>query len=212
MKCIEIPSCRDCPYNVSHEANRKRLCLKTSYEITKAILLGKGDDVLKTCPLPEYERLVDLTNNKKRKKQAKKKSKETAATVEKIVPKVDLTSPMVQEVQNCYGTYLLACPDMKRFDVEKMGRSWYKACFIGIKHCGENVEKVLEIAGKSDFLNGRADGYKWKADFQWIFRPATEGGVWNADKILRGNYNNKPPFKKESAFKDGERTYGDWKK
>ena len=134
--------------------------------------------------------------------------------VRKPVKKSDfnMDSPMVQEVQGVYGIYLLQCKGMKKFDLNKMKRRWYKSCLLGIQHCKGNAEKVLELAGQSDFLNGRITGYKWAADFQWIFRPAMEGDIWNCDKILNGNYGNKTTFKKESAFQDGERTYGEWKK
>jgi len=196
MKIIKVPSCRACPYNASHQGNTKRLCLLTSQEIAKGIISSSEDKFMKNCPLEDF-----VEKEKKSRKPREKKL-------------FDLSSPMAQTVQSAYGVYLLTCPDLRRFDLGKKRQSWYKACFIGIKHCGEdNVDKLMKLVVASDFLNGRAEGYKWKADFEWIFRPAKDGGVWNVDKILTGNYNNKPSFKKESAFKDGKRVYEDnWNK
>lgn len=48
----------------------------------------------------------------------------------------------------------------------------------------EEIFKVIEIASKSDFLNGH-NNKNWKANFDWIINPN------NFVKILEGNYNNK---------------------
>lgn len=46
----------------------------------------------------------------------------------------------------------------------------------------ESIMKVIRLAAKSDFLNGK-NNRNWKADFDWIFLPN------NFPKILEGNYN-----------------------
>jgi len=45
------------------------------------------------------------------------------------------------------------------------------------------MEKVFEMAGKSQFLNGDNDR-GWKADFDWLIKPE------NAIKVLEGRYSN----------------------
>lgn len=47
----------------------------------------------------------------------------------------------------------------------------------------EAIMKMIQVAAKSDFLNGKNDR-GWKADFDWLFMPN------NFPKVLEGNYNN----------------------
>lgn len=71
----------------------------------------------------------------------------------------------------------------------------------------KDVNKVFEIVANSDFLTGKTTS--WKADFDWIFRPAQKNYEWNVDKILSGKYSQQN--KKTTAFVDKQRTYGGWK-
>lgn len=71
-----------------------------------------------------------------------------------------------------------------------------------IKEIGvENVEKMLQKAGESDYLAGNRFG--WKADFNWIFTKE------NCERILEGTFDNhrrvrdkndRDPFSKPSPF------------
>ncbi len=58
------------------------------------------------------------------------------------------------------------------------------------------MEKVFEMAGKSQFLNGDNDR-GWRADFDWLIKPE------NAIKVLEGRYSNGTP-KPKNAFHNFE--------
>ena len=46
----------------------------------------------------------------------------------------------------------------------------------------EEVKQAIDKAAQSDFLNGKVS--KFRADFDWVFRPN------NFIKVLEGNYDN----------------------
>ena len=84
-----------------------------------------------------------------------------------------------REIIENYKKY---CPDMPEIKILTDQRK--KAINARIKEHGkETIKQVLEIAGRSDFLNGGNDK-KWKANFDWIMKPL------NFVKIMEGNYNN----------------------
>ena len=84
-----------------------------------------------------------------------------------------------REITENYKKY---CPDMPEIKILTDQRK--KAINARIKEHGkETIKQVLEIAGRSDFLNGGNDK-KWKANFDWIMKPL------NFVKIMEGNYNN----------------------
>ena len=53
-------------------------------------------------------------------------------------------------------------------------------------HGVEKVIEVIQLAGKSDFLNGKNEK-RWKADFDFIINPE------KFIKIMEGKYNNPQP-------------------
>ena len=78
--------------------------------------------------------------------------------------------------------YNLACKDMP--SIIKITETRKKQIDKRLKEYDlETILKVIEIAGKSDFLSGRTGD--WKANFDWIMKPA------NFIKILEGNYTSK---------------------
>lgn len=60
----------------------------------------------------------------------------------------------------------------------------------------EDLRTAFLIAEASDFLTGRTDRSKWKADFDWLMKES------NLVKVLEGNYTN--PDKKKDRFKEAE--------
>jgi len=78
--------------------------------------------------------------------------------------------------------YKIHCPNMPVIKILTDQRK--KTINARLKeHSMEIINQVLEIAGRSDFLNGKNDK-KWKANFDWIMKPL------NFVKIMEGNYNN----------------------
>lgn len=81
-------------------------------------------------------------------------------------------------------SYHLLCPNLPK--VQKLSESRIKACNKRLEENGkEELRQVLEMAGSSDFLNGK-NSNSFQASFDWIMKPA------NFIKILEGNYKNKP--------------------
>jgi len=80
-------------------------------------------------------------------------------------------------------SYKNNCPNMPEIKILTDQRK--KTINARLKeHSMEIINQVLEIAGRSDFLNGKNDK-KWKANFDWVMNPS------NFIKILEGNYENK---------------------
>jgi hypothetical protein len=75
------------------------------------------------------------------------------------------------------------CKDLP--NVEKLTKQRESALSSRIKEYGiDKVHQVFQIVSLSDFLSGRKGD--WKSSFDWIMKPS------NFQKILEGNYVNKP--------------------
>jgi len=74
------------------------------------------------------------------------------------------------------------CPNMP--EIKLLTDQRKKTINARLKEHGiEMINQILEIAGRSDFLNGKNDK-RWKANFDWLMKPL------NFVKIMEGNYNN----------------------
>lgn len=79
--------------------------------------------------------------------------------------------------------YLLYCDRLSK--VAKLSEERKKHIDARFKEFNyDTIITVLKKVGKSEFLNGDNDR-KWKADFDWIFKPT------NFLKIMEGKYDNK---------------------
>ena len=78
--------------------------------------------------------------------------------------------------------YKIHCPNMPQ--IKSINKQRIGTINARIREHGmEMINQVLEIAGRSDFLNGK-NNHNWKANFDWIMKPL------NFVKIMEGNYNN----------------------
>lgn len=106
-------------------------------------------------------------------------------------------------VYSAYENYHKKFPNLPAMTLTSTLVRKYSKAIIRCK----DINKVFEIVAHSDFLSGRTTS--WKADFDWIFRPAQKNCEWNIDKILSGKYSKQSS--KVTAFVDKPRTYGGWK-
>lgn len=182
MKAIYVACCGVCPYRTTN--GTKSSCSMTTLDVTKSL-----KSLSKNCPLP----------NSTDKVPQKKKD---------VAPKFDESE--MELVFATYDLYRMMLPTLKQFDVDAFSKSQIHQVYQTIRKIGgvedEGVIKELFMkTSKSDFLMGKKG--MWKADFNWLLRPARMGEMLNANKVLNGNYDNKPYYKNTSAFQDARRDY-----
>lgn len=107
-------------------------------------------------------------------------------------------------VEDAYTLYRQKLPNLPALTLTSASVKKY---FKAIMKC-KDVNKVFTMVAQSDFLQGKSSN--WKADFDWIFKPAAKNYEWNVDKILSGKY-SKVQNVKSPVFTDKQRTYGEWK-
>jgi uncharacterized protein YdaU (DUF1376 family) len=87
------------------------------------------------------------------------------------------------------------CPQLP--EVKKMTDTRKAAVRGRAKEWGlESIGAVFQLTAESRFLNGETGRGEWKADFDWIMKPA------NFIKILEGNYRNSDGKEKSNSGTD----------
>lgn len=160
----------------------------TNKAIDKALTTQMPKQSESTC---ESIDSIDKPINQQTKKQGNKETtKENAASKESLFSdensSCSISSRERIDYQFFVNKYHELCGVMPK--VEKLTETRKKVLKYRLKEHGqETILKVLEAAGKSDFLNGRTDN-AFYASFDWIFKPT------NFIKILEGNYKNRSFF------------------
>ncbi len=135
---------------------------------------------------PQTEPLNDNVNDNDNNLELNKLSS-LSTSVDPTAPKIEKSSKKSEIDYTALANFFNATLEKENSTIPRVQRITERRKGYIESRCREYgkeaIMKVIQLAAKSDFLNGK-NNRNWKADFDWIFLPN------NFPKIFEGNYND----------------------